>query len=125
MLRKEQNDLLTQTGHGTPMGQMFRSHWLPALLAASCSSMGASSAIRARSEELAAVENPWVGAETYFVGELHGGGVPVLVIDDPDECSSSGVHSPCTVVTASSGTPCSTPMVPSRSTPRIRANSRG
>jgi phenylpropionate dioxygenase-like ring-hydroxylating dioxygenase large terminal subunit len=33
MLRKEQNDLLTQTGPGTPMGQMFRSHWVPALLA--------------------------------------------------------------------------------------------
>src|SRR5262244_769766 len=34
MLRKEQNDLLTQTGPGTPMGQMFRSYWVPALLAA-------------------------------------------------------------------------------------------
>jgi len=33
MLRKEQNGLLTQTGPGTPMGQMFRRHWLPALLA--------------------------------------------------------------------------------------------
>jgi phthalate 4,5-dioxygenase len=33
MLRKEQNDLLTQTGPGTPMGQVFRSYWLPALLA--------------------------------------------------------------------------------------------
>jgi phenylpropionate dioxygenase-like ring-hydroxylating dioxygenase large terminal subunit len=33
MLRKEQNDLLTQTGPGTPMGAMFRRHWLPALLA--------------------------------------------------------------------------------------------
>jgi phthalate 4,5-dioxygenase oxygenase subunit len=32
MLRKEQNDLLTKTGPGTPMGQMFRSYWLPALL---------------------------------------------------------------------------------------------
>ena len=32
MLRKEQNDLLTQTGPGTPMGQMFRSYWMPALL---------------------------------------------------------------------------------------------
>ena len=30
-------------------------------------------AIRARSEELAAVEHPWVGAETYFIGEVHGG----------------------------------------------------
>src|SRR5262249_57094640 len=32
MLRKEQNDLLTQTGSGTPMGRMFRAYWLPALL---------------------------------------------------------------------------------------------
>ena len=33
MLRKEQNDLLTQTGPGTPMGQLFRCYWIPALLA--------------------------------------------------------------------------------------------
>ncbi|HEX4521527.1 MAG TPA: M20 family metallopeptidase [Gaiellaceae bacterium] len=30
-------------------------------------------AVSARSDELAAVEHPWVGAETYFVGEVHGG----------------------------------------------------
>jgi acetylornithine deacetylase/succinyl-diaminopimelate desuccinylase-like protein len=29
--------------------------------------------IRARTEELAAVEHEWVGAETYFLGEVHGG----------------------------------------------------
>jgi phthalate 4,5-dioxygenase len=33
MLRKEQNELLTQTGPGTPMGRMFRLNWIPALLA--------------------------------------------------------------------------------------------
>ena len=33
MLRKEQNELLTQTGPGTAMGRMFRCYWLPALLA--------------------------------------------------------------------------------------------
>ena len=33
MLKKEQNDLLTQTGPNTPMGRMFRSYWIPALLA--------------------------------------------------------------------------------------------
>jgi phenylpropionate dioxygenase-like ring-hydroxylating dioxygenase large terminal subunit len=33
MLRKEQNDLLTQTGPGTPMGKLFRLNWIPALLA--------------------------------------------------------------------------------------------
>jgi phenylpropionate dioxygenase-like ring-hydroxylating dioxygenase large terminal subunit len=32
MLVKEQNDYLTQTGPGTPMGQFFRSYWIPALL---------------------------------------------------------------------------------------------
>jgi len=30
-------------------------------------------AVTARGLELAAVEHPWVGAETYFVGEVHGG----------------------------------------------------
>jgi phthalate 4,5-dioxygenase oxygenase subunit len=33
MLRKEQGDLLTQTGPDTPMGRMFRRYWIPALLA--------------------------------------------------------------------------------------------
>jgi phenylpropionate dioxygenase-like ring-hydroxylating dioxygenase large terminal subunit len=32
MLKKEQNDLLTQTSAGTPLGKMFRRYWLPALL---------------------------------------------------------------------------------------------
>jgi len=30
-------------------------------------------AIRRRNEELARAEHPWVGAETYFLGEVHGG----------------------------------------------------
>ncbi|MFT4675208.1 MAG: phthalate 4,5-dioxygenase oxygenase subunit [Reinekea sp.] len=33
MLKKEQNELLTQTGPGTPMGELYRSYWIPALLA--------------------------------------------------------------------------------------------
>jgi len=33
MLKKDQNDLLTQTGPDTPMGNMFRCYWIPALLA--------------------------------------------------------------------------------------------
>ena len=33
MLRKEVNDLLTQTDKGTPMGELFRLYWIPALLA--------------------------------------------------------------------------------------------
>ncbi len=33
----------------------------------------ATEAIRARTEELAAAEHEWVGPETYFLGEVHGG----------------------------------------------------
>ncbi len=32
MLTQEQNDFLTQTGPGTPMGELFRRYWLPTLL---------------------------------------------------------------------------------------------
>jgi phenylpropionate dioxygenase-like ring-hydroxylating dioxygenase large terminal subunit len=32
MLKKQDNDLLTQTGPATPMGELFRRFWLPALL---------------------------------------------------------------------------------------------
>jgi phthalate 4,5-dioxygenase len=33
MLTQEVNELLTQTGSGTPMGDLFRQYWIPALLA--------------------------------------------------------------------------------------------
>src|SRR3712207_3338468 len=32
MTSREENELLTRTGPGTPMGQLFRRFWLPALL---------------------------------------------------------------------------------------------
>src|SRR6516164_6616980 len=34
MTTSEQNDFLTQTGAGTPMGALFRRYWIPALLSA-------------------------------------------------------------------------------------------
>ena len=33
-MKKEQNDYLTQTGPGTPMGELFRRYWQPVLLSA-------------------------------------------------------------------------------------------
>ena len=55
MLRKEQNDLLTQTGPGTPMGAMFRSYWIPALLAEELpENDGAPVRVRLLSEDLLA-----------------------------------------------------------------------
>src|SRR5690349_2890052 len=32
MLSQEQNEFLTRTGPGTPMGELFRRYWIPALL---------------------------------------------------------------------------------------------
>ena len=32
MLKQEQNELVTRTNAGTPMGEVFRRYWLPALL---------------------------------------------------------------------------------------------
>ena len=32
MLSREENELLTKTGPGTPMGEMMRRYWIPALL---------------------------------------------------------------------------------------------
>ena len=32
MLTQAENDLLTRTGPGTPMGEVFRRYWMPALL---------------------------------------------------------------------------------------------
>ena len=29
MRREEQNELLTRTGPGTPMGELFRRYWIP------------------------------------------------------------------------------------------------
>jgi hypothetical protein len=34
MLSKEDNDLLTRVGPGTPMGELMRQYWVPALPAA-------------------------------------------------------------------------------------------
>jgi len=33
MSTREQNDFLTQTGPGTPVGNLLRRYWIPALLA--------------------------------------------------------------------------------------------
>jgi nitrite reductase/ring-hydroxylating ferredoxin subunit len=37
MLSREENDLITQTGPGTPMGEVFRRFWIPAVLASEIS----------------------------------------------------------------------------------------
>jgi phthalate 4,5-dioxygenase len=52
MLTKEENDLLTQTGPGTPGGSLLRSYWQPAALAEELPPDGAPLRIRLLSEDL-------------------------------------------------------------------------
>src|SRR5262245_1147337 len=52
MLTKEQNDLLTRTGPGTPGGELLRRYWQPAALSEELPSGGAPVAITLLGEEL-------------------------------------------------------------------------
>ena len=61
---------ITISRSGTPTHELLTPPGTPHPLLAAAKVVDA---IAARSEELAAVEHPWVGAETYFVGELRGG----------------------------------------------------
>jgi acetylornithine deacetylase/succinyl-diaminopimelate desuccinylase-like protein len=61
---------ITVSRPGTPTHELLTPKGTPHPLLAAAKVV---SAIEARSEELAADEYPWVGAETYFVGELQGG----------------------------------------------------
>jgi acetylornithine deacetylase/succinyl-diaminopimelate desuccinylase-like protein len=61
---------ITVSRPGTPTHELLTPKSTPHPLIAAAKVV---TAIAARSEELAADEHPWVGAETYFVGELQGG----------------------------------------------------
>jgi phthalate 4,5-dioxygenase oxygenase subunit len=55
MLSKEDNERLTRTGSGTPMGNVFRRYWLPVLVASELSAPdGAPLRVRLLSEDLVA-----------------------------------------------------------------------
>ncbi|MFD1708941.1 Rieske 2Fe-2S domain-containing protein [Siminovitchia sediminis] len=54
MLTKEDNQLLTQTGPGTPMGDMFRRYWIPALRSEELEKDGKPQRIRLLGEDLVA-----------------------------------------------------------------------
>ena len=54
MLSNEENKILTQTGPGTPMGELFRRFWLPALIPNELSADGVPVRLRIMSEDLVA-----------------------------------------------------------------------
>jgi phthalate 4,5-dioxygenase oxygenase subunit len=54
MLSKEENDLLTQVGPGTPMGTLMRNYWIPAALASDLVADGAPVRVKILGEKLVA-----------------------------------------------------------------------
>ena len=40
MLSKEDNDLLTRVGPGTPMGELMRQYWIPAVMSSELDGAG-------------------------------------------------------------------------------------
>ena len=54
MLTKQDNHLLTRTGPGTPMGELFRLYWIPALKSDELQSDGKPQRVKLLGEELIA-----------------------------------------------------------------------
>src|SRR5712692_1773927 len=57
MLSREQNQLLTRTGPGTPMGEVMRRYWQPVALSEELPASGAPLAVRTLSEDLVLFRN--------------------------------------------------------------------
>src|SRR2546426_4743362 len=58
MLSQEENEVLTQTGPGTPMGNLFRQYWMPALMSSELPTPdGPPKRIKVLGEELIAFRN--------------------------------------------------------------------
>ena len=57
MTTREENDLLSHTGRGTPMGDLLRRYWLPALLSRELEADGAPVRVRLLGEDLIAFRN--------------------------------------------------------------------
>ena len=74
MLSRQENQLLTQTGPDTPLGQMYRRYWIPALLSEEIEPDGAPAEVRLLGETFAAFRdsNGRVINPTIVEGQVHG-----------------------------------------------------
>ena len=54
MLKREHNELLSRVGPGTPMGELFRRFWLPAILSDEVAADGSPKRLRLLKEDLLA-----------------------------------------------------------------------
>lgn len=58
MATQEENELLTRTGPGTPMGNLLRQYWLPVLLSSELERAGRAKRVRLLGEDLVAFRSP-------------------------------------------------------------------
>ena len=72
MLTREQNEFLTRTGPGTPMGELFRRYWIPALL--SCEIDGPPVRVRLLGEDLIAFRDSNGRGSAYSTRSARPGG---------------------------------------------------
>src|SRR6266545_1628833 len=68
MLTQQENELLTQTGPGTPMGSLMRQYWLPVVLASEVEADGAPVRVKLLGERLIAFRD--TSGRVGLVGEL-------------------------------------------------------
>ena len=61
MLRREDNELLTRVGPGTPMGEMLREYWAPPVLSAKLEAGGAPVRVRLLGENFVAFRGGTLG----------------------------------------------------------------
>src|SRR4051794_6180256 len=85
MLSREQNELIVRVGPGTPMGDVLRAYWLPAILSEEVESDGAPLRVRLLGEDLLAFRDtagkvglvahscPHRGASLFFGRNEEGG----------------------------------------------------
>src|SRR5437867_9371235 len=67
-MQREENEFLTRTGAGTPMGELFRRYWMPAMLADDLPGRdGAPVRVRLLGEDLVAFRD--TGGTIAFIGE--------------------------------------------------------
>src|SRR5262249_36247966 len=58
MLSRQDNELLTRTGSGTPMGDLIRRYWIPVVLASELSPGGRAKRVELLGERLIAFRTP-------------------------------------------------------------------
>ncbi|WP_020617219.1 Rieske 2Fe-2S domain-containing protein [Paenibacillus daejeonensis] len=90
MLSHKDNERITQVGAGTPLGALFRSYWLPALLSEELKPGGAPVPVKLLGERLVAFRNS--GGKVGLVGEFCPHRGTSLALGRNDDCGLTCIY---------------------------------